>query len=117
MINRTRIILKMLPYIAGVIFASMCLAALDVSSELSMMEDSGFNLYHDSVDIRVFWFESRACIVLPPSGSLADCEYLPSISAILVLTALLALVLVALMIFRRRERFSDPNATRLQSLR
>lgn len=105
MTNRTRIILKILPYVAGAIFAGMCVAALDVSSELSMMEDSGFNLYHDAVDIKVFWLESRACMMLPPDGYLTNCTYLVSISAIVVLTVLLALVLVTLMIFRRRKIF------------
>jgi hypothetical protein len=116
MTNRTRIILKILPYLAGVIFAGMCVAALDVSSELSMMEDSGLYLYNDPVDIKVFWLESRACMMLPPDGYLTNCTYLVSISAILVLTVLLATVLATLMMFRRRERSSDASATRPQSL-
>ena len=115
MANRTGIILKILPYVAGVIFAGMCVAALDVSSELSMMEDSSFNLY-GPVDLRVFWFESKVCMMLP-DGSPANCTYLLSMSAILVLTVLLVLVLATLVIFRRRRRSLDATAMRPRSLR
>ena len=103
MVNRSKIALKILPYIAGVIFLGMWIAAMDVSSELSMMTDSGFNIYHDQIDVQVFWLQSRACMVLPPDGYLTNCVYVASISAIPVLTVLLLAVLAMFAILRRRR--------------
>ena len=103
MVNRSKIALKILPYIAGVIFLGMWIAAMDVSSELSMMTDSGFNIYHDQIDVQVFWLQSRACMVLPPDGYVTNCVYVASISAIPVLTALLLAVLTVFAILRRRR--------------
>ena len=103
MVNRSKIALKILPYIAGVIFLGMWIAAMDVSSELSMMTDAGFNIYHDQIDIQVFWLQSRACMVLPPDGFLTNCVYVASISAIPVLTTLLLVVLTVFAILRRRR--------------
>ena len=116
MFNR-KIALKVLPYIAGVIFLGMWIAAMDVSSELSMMTDIGFNLYHDQIDVQVFWLQSKACMVLPPDGYITNCIYIASINVIPVLTTLLLVVLVLFAILRRRERLTHVNVTRSQSPR
>ena len=94
---------------AGVIFIGMWIAAMDISSELTMMTDTGFNLYHDPIDVEVFWLQSRACMILPPDGYLANCVYIGSIRAITALTVLLIIVLLGYMILRRRE--GPANAT------
>lgn len=117
MVNRSKIALKVLPYIAGVIFLGMWIAAMDISSELSMMSDAGFNLYHDQIDVQVFWFQSRACMVLPPDGYLTNCMYISSISFVPVLTVLLLVVLALFAIVRRREGVTSVNVTRSQSPR
>jgi len=117
MVNRLKITLKILPYVAGAIFLSMWIAAMDVSSELSMMTDAGFNLYHDQIDTQVFWFQSKACMVLPPDGSLTNCVYVASITAIPVLTALLLIVLALYAVLRKREGTGDASATRSRSPR
>ncbi len=117
MVNRSKIALKVLPYIAGVIFLGMWIAAMDISSELSMMSDAGFNLYHDQIDVQVFWFQSRACMVLPPDGYLTNCTYISSISLVPVLTVLLLVVLALFAIVRRREGVTSINVTRSQSPR
>jgi hypothetical protein len=112
MVNRSKIALKALPYIAGVIFIGMWMTAMDVSSELSMMTDTGFNLYHDQIDVQVFWLQSRACMVLPPDGYLTHCVYVASISAIPALTVLLLIVLAAFAMLRRRQGPVNANVTR-----
>ena len=119
MATRSKIALKILPYLAGVIFIGMWIAAMDVSSELSMMTDTGFNLYHDPVDVEVFWLQSRACMILPPDGFLTNCVYVASISVIPVLTVLLLAVLTVFAILRKREGLpnADVNATRSRSPR
>ena len=101
----------MLPYFAGVIFIGMWIAAMNVSSELSLMTDAGFNLYHDPIDVEVFWLQSRACMILPPDGYVANCVYIASIRIILILTILLGIVLAVYVILRRRERLVKIRAT------
>lgn len=119
MVNRSKIALKILPYIAGVLFLGMWIAAMDVSSELSMMTDAGFNLYHDQIDTQVFWLQSRACMVLPPDGYLTNCVYVASITVIPVLTSLLLIVLGLYAVLRKRAgpANADANATRSRSPR
>ena len=90
---------------------------MDVSSELSMMSDAGFNLYHDQIDVQVSWLQSRACMVLPPDGYLTNCMYIASISVIPVLTVLLLVVLVLFAIVRRREGVTSVSVTRSESPR
>jgi hypothetical protein len=93
---------KVLPYVAGVLFVSMWAAAVDVSSHLSAM-DSQLGTYHDLVAVKVLWFESKACLVLPPDGYVSNCNYVGGIRAITLLSALLAVVLIAYMILRRKN--------------
>jgi hypothetical protein len=88
---------------------------MDVSSELSMMSDAGFNLYHDQIDVQVLWGQSKACMVLPPEGYLTNCIYIASISAIPVLTALLLAVLALFAMLRRREGLTNVGVTRSKS--
>ena len=116
MVNRSKIALKVLPYIAGVIFIGMWIAAMDVSSELSMMTDTGFNLYHDPIDVQVFWLQSRACMALPPDGYLTNCVYVASISVIPALTVLLLIVIAAFAILRRRQGSVNAKVTRSRNL-
>jgi len=97
-----RVAEKILPYVAGVLFASMWAAAMDVSSHLSAM-DSQLGIYRDLVGVKVFWFESKACLVLPPDAYVSNCNYLGGIRAITLLSALLAVVLVAYMILRKKN--------------
>jgi hypothetical protein len=103
MVNRSKIALKVLPYVAGLIFLGMSIAAMDVSSELSIMADTGLNLYHDQVDVQVLWLQSRACMVLPPDGYVTNCVYVASISAIPALTGLLLVVLIVFALLRRQR--------------
>jgi hypothetical protein len=97
-----RVAEKVLPYVAGVLFVSMWAAAMDVSSHLSAMEDS-LGMYRDLVAVKVLWFESKACIVLPPDGYVSNCNYLGGIRAITVFSALLAVVLIVYMILRKKN--------------
>ncbi len=102
MVNRSKVALRVLPYVAGLIFLSMWIAAMDISSELSMMSDAGFNFYHDQIDVQVFWLQSKACMVLPPDGYVTNCTYTASISVIPVLTILLVFVLALYGLVKRR---------------
>lgn len=101
--NPSRAAAKVLPYVAGILFAGMYAAAIDVSSQLSIIEDSGLRMYHAPVAVKVFWFESKACMVLPPDGYISNCNYLGGIRAITLLSVLLAVVLLAYAILRKRS--------------
>jgi len=97
--KRLEIILR---YSAGVIFALLALSGLQTSSSTSAMQDLGTSLYHDPVDVAVYWFQSKACMVLPPDNYVTNCTLLPSVAATVALTALLAVVLIAYMVVRKR---------------
>jgi hypothetical protein len=100
---RTKIVLKILPYVAGALFAGMWAAAFEVSSELSVMENAGLSLYHDPVDVQVFWFQSKACMILPPDNYQSNCTHVSGVGVITILTILLMAVIIAYMILRRKN--------------
>jgi len=93
-----------LRYSAGVIFAALALSGFQTSASTAAMQDLGTSLYHDPVDVSVLWFQSQACMVLPPDNYVTNCTIVPSIGATLALTVLLAAVLVAYMLVRKRSR-------------
>jgi hypothetical protein len=98
-----KIALKVLPYVAGALFVTMWAVGMQVSSELAAIEDSGLSLYHDPVNVQVYWLQSKACIILPPNNYLSKCTYVPGIGQITILTVLLAAVLLAYAIIRRKN--------------
>jgi hypothetical protein len=102
-LDKMKIGLRTLPYIAGITFAGIVVAGLAVSSDTEEMADTGYQLYHDTVDVHVYWLESKACVVLPPDGYQANCTYLGSITVMLVLTVLLIVVVAAYMVLRRNS--------------
>ena len=107
--NRIKIVEKILPYIAGVLFFGMWVTAMDVSSQLSLMEDAGLGMYHDPVPVKVFWFESKACMVLPPNDYFSNCTYIAGIRIIILLSFLLAVVLIPYMMIRRKRVRGVPS--------
>jgi len=93
---------KILRYSAGIIFGFLGLSGFQTSASTSAMQDLGTSLYHDPVDVSVFWLQSKACMVLPPDNYLTNCTLLPSIGTTIALSVLLVVVLVAYMIVRKR---------------
>jgi len=104
--QRLEVILR---YSAGVIFAVLALSGFQTSASTGAMQDLGTSLYHDPVDVYVLWFQSQACMVLPPDNYATNCTTLPSIGATVALTALLAVVLVAYMLVRKRKTALSPH--------
>jgi len=99
--QRLEVILR---YSAGIIFAVLTLSGFQTSASTAAMQDLGTSLYHDPVDVHVLWFQSQACMVLPPDNYVTNCTTIPSIGATLALTALLAIVLLAYMLVRKRSK-------------
>jgi len=99
----------LLRYSAAIIFAVIVLSGLQTSASTSSMQDLGYSLYHDPVDIYVLWLQSQACMVLPPDNLLTNCTVLPSIGATVALTVLLAIVLIAYVLVRKRRTTKTSN--------
>ena len=114
---RARTLLRVLPYVVGILFVGVFLIGLEISSETAALADAQPVFYVDTVDVQVFWFQGKACVILPPDGSIGNCIYLPLISVMLGLTILMAAVIVVYGLLRKRVnllqkkrvRFSAPD--------
>ena len=99
---QTKTLLRLLPYLAGIIFAAFALAGFEVSAETAALFDAQPTAIQETADIQVFWLQGKACVVLPPDAYVAKCTYLPIINVMLGLTILLVAVLVLYGLLRRR---------------
>jgi len=99
---QTKTLLKLLPYLAGLIFAAFALVGFEVSAETAALFDAQPAAIQETADVQVLWFQSKACVVVPPDGYVANCTYLPIINAMLAITILLVAVLVIYGLLRKR---------------
>ena len=114
---RAKTLLRVLPYIVGVLFVSIFLIGVEISFETAALADAQQAFYVDTVDVQVFWFQGKACVILPPDGAIGNCIYLPLISVMLGLTILMAAVIIVYGLLRKRvnllqekrPRFSAPD--------
>jgi len=114
---RTRTLLRVLPYIIGILFVSIFLIGMEISSETEALADAQQVFYVDTVDVQMFWFQGKACAILPADGSIGSCVYLPLTSVMLGLTILMVAVMVVYGLLRKRvnllqkkrARFSAPE--------
>src|SRR5208282_4908473 len=114
---RARTLLRVLPYVVGILLVGVFLIGIEISSETAALADAQPVFYVDTVDVQVFWFQGKACVILPPDGSIGNCIYLPLISVMLGLTILMAAVIVVYGLLRKRVnllqkkrvRFSAPD--------
>ena len=114
---RAKTLLRVLPYIVGVLFVSVFLIGVEISFETAALADAQQAFYVDTVDVQVFWFQGKACVILPPDGAIGNCIYLPLISVMLCLTILMAAVIIVYGLLRKRvnllqekrPRFSAPD--------
>ncbi len=67
--------------------------------------------YLDTVDVQVFWFQSKACVILPPDGSIGNCIYLPLVSVMVGLTILMVAVIVVYGLLRKRVNLLQEKRT------
>ena len=113
---RAKTLLRVLPYVVGVLFVSVFLIGIEISFETAALADAQQVFYVDTVDVQVFWFQGKACVILPPDGAIGNCIYLPLIPLMLGLTILMIAVIVVYGLLRKRvnllqkqARFSAPN--------
>jgi hypothetical protein len=114
---RARTLLRVLPYVVGILFVGIFLIGIEISSETAALADAQSAFYVDTVDVQVFWFQGKACVILPPDGAIGNCIYLPLVSAMVALTILMIAVIVVYGLLRKRvnliqdkrPRFSTPG--------
>jgi hypothetical protein len=99
---RARTLLRALPYVVGILFVGVFLIGIEITFETAALADTQQAFYVDAVDVQVFWFQGKACVILPPDGYVGKCIYLPIISLMLVLTILMAVVIVVYGLLRKR---------------
>ncbi|MGP8069079.1 MAG: hypothetical protein ACLP5V_04255 [Candidatus Bathyarchaeia archaeon] len=108
---RARTLLRVLPYIVGILFVSVFLIGMEISSETAALADAQQVFYLDTVDVQVFWFQGKACAILPPDGSIGNCIYLPLTSLMVGLTILMVAVMVVYGLLRKRVNLLQKKRT------
>jgi ABC-type Co2+ transport system permease subunit len=108
---RARTLLRVLPYIFGILFVSVFLIGIEISFETEALADAQPAVFVDTVDVQVFWFQSKACVILPPDGSIGNCIYLPLVNVMLGLTILMVAVIVVYGLLRKRVNLLQKKRT------
>lgn len=109
MVQASRL-LRVLPYVVGILISGILLVGLQISSETAALFDSQQAVYQDPIDVQVFWFQGKACVLLPPDSYVASCMYVSLIPVMLVLTVLLVVVLAVYALLRKRVNLLPRNA-------
>ena len=112
---RAKTLLKVLPYIFGILFVGVFLIGMEISSETAALADAQQVFYVDTVDVQVFWFQEKACVILPPDGQIGNCIYIPLISVMLGLTILMVAVIVVYGLLRKRVNLLQDKRTRFSA--
>jgi hypothetical protein len=103
-------LLRVLPYLAGILFVGVLAIGLEISSETASLADAQQALYADPIDVQVFWLQGKACVILPPDGYIAKCNNLPLTTVMLTLTSLMVVVLVIYGLLRKRVNLLPKQA-------
>jgi hypothetical protein len=99
---RASSLLRILPYLAGILMAGLFLVGTEVSSETTAMADAQQAFYQYPIDVQVFWLQGKACVILPPNSYIANCSYVPLIPLMHALTIMLLIVLGVYGLLRKR---------------
>jgi len=113
---RAKTLLRVLPYIVGVLFVSVFLIGVEISFETAALADAQQAFYVDTVDVQVFWFQGKACVILPPDGAIGNCIYLPLISVMLGLTILMVAVIIVYGLLRKRVNLLQEKRSRFSAI-
>lgn len=102
-------LLRVIPYVVGIIISAILLVGLQISSETEALFDSQQAIYQDPIDVQVFWFQGKACVLLPPDNYIASCAYVPLVPVMFALTVTLVGVLVVYAVLRKRVNLLPTN--------
>ena len=108
MVRASRL-LRVLPFVAGILMVSVFLVGFEISSETAALADAQQAFYPYPIDVQVFWFQSRACVILPPDNYVANCSYVTLAPLMHVLTIMLLVVLGVYGILRKRVKLLPPR--------
>lgn len=109
---RAKTLLRVLPYVWGILFVGIFLIGIEISSETAALADAQQVFYVDTVDVQVFWFQGKACVILPPDGAIGNCIYLPLVSVMVALTILMAAVIIVYGLLRKRVNLIQKKPAR-----
>jgi hypothetical protein len=112
---RARTLLRVLPYAFAILFVGVFLIGIEISFETQALADAQPAPYADMVDVQVFWFLEKACVILPPDGSIGNCIYIPLISVMLVLTVLMIAVIIVYGLLRKRVNLLQEKRARFSA--
>jgi hypothetical protein len=101
MVRASRL-LKVLPYVVGILLVCIFLIGTEISSETAALADAQQPFYAYPIDVQVFWLQGKACVILPPDGYIANCSYVPLIPVMLGLTVMMVVVLIIYGLLRKR---------------
>ncbi len=113
---RAKTLLRVLPYVAGILFVGIFLIGIEISSETAALADAQQAFYVDTVDVQVFWFQGKACVILPPDGAIGNCINVPLVSVMVALTVLMAAVIVVYGLIRKRVNLLQKKRVRLSEI-
>lgn len=109
---RAKTLLRILPYVAGILFVGIFLVGIEISSETAALADAQQAIYVDTVDVQTFWLQGKACLILPPDGTIGNCIDVPLVSVLVALTILLAAVIVVYGLLRKRVNLLQKKRVR-----
>lgn len=101
MVRASRL-LRILPYVAGVLMMGVFLVGVEISSETAALADAQQAFYPYPIDVQVFWLQGKACVVLPPDNYVTNCSYVLLVPIMHALTIMLLIVLGIYALLRKR---------------
>jgi len=107
-------LLRILPYVAGVLMVGIFLIGIEISSETAALADAQQALYLYPIDVQVFWLQGKACVILPPDSYVASCSYVPLIPVMHALTIMLLVVLGVYGVLRKRVHLLPPKRRQIR---
>jgi hypothetical protein len=110
MVRASRL-LKVLPFVVGILLVCIFLIGSEISSETAALVDAQQAFYAYPIDAQVFWLQGKACVILPPDNYIAQCSYVPLIPLMLGLTFVMVIVLVIYGLLRKRVNLLPTKRT------
>jgi hypothetical protein len=109
-----RTLLRVLPYLVGIIMVSIFLVGTEISSETASLADTQQAFYTFPIDVQVFWLQGKACVILPPDGYIANCTYVPLIPLMVALTLVMIMLIGIYGLLRKRVNLLPTKRTPLR---
>ncbi len=110
MVRASRL-LKVLPYLAGILMSCIFLIGLEISSETAALADAQQAFYQYPIDVQVFWLQGKACVILPPDNYISSCSNVTLVPLMVALTIMFFVVLGVYGALRKRVNLLPKRST------